>query len=145
MIIKLGRNRAEIYDDIHDAPMDRYMMYNLYAMLDAGIGSDIQAVDNHYFALITQLTNNKIKEAKDQLVNYRQNLHFIVENISPKMMSFACIVKTWNGTPVKISTQKQVELWSKRIAPDITHKRLNTIINNFKKKLKSRLKLSSQR
>ena len=45
--VRVGRHVLDLYDGIDDMPIGRFHRFNRNLMVDAGIGSDLQAVDSH--------------------------------------------------------------------------------------------------
>lgn len=95
--IMLDNKSIVMYDAIEDLPMIRFHKFNKALLIDAGIGSDLTDFDKH-IEKITRYINSKTPElANIELDNMRQNVFFIQENISPKYLAFAALVKSIDG------------------------------------------------
>ena len=45
--MNLGTHKVVMYDSIEELPIVRFQKYNKMLMLDAGLGSDVTALDGH--------------------------------------------------------------------------------------------------
>lgn len=81
----------KMYDSIDEMPIVNFQKYNKYVLIDSGIGSDIDSVDNHLVNL-AKLIKTDIAKAQQEIQNMRQNMHMIVSKISPKYLAFAALI-----------------------------------------------------
>ena len=96
-IEKIGGHRVEFYDSIDELPIVRYQKFNKMLLVDAGVGSDLADFDNHLERVLTFIANGKTDLAQTELSNMRQNIYFVQQNLSPKYMSFAALIKSIDG------------------------------------------------
>ena len=94
--IKLGKYDVELYNSIDELPMLRFHKYNKMILIDSGIGSDLSDFDSHIDKTIRYIGKNP-ELASIELENMRQNVFFIQNNISPKHLAFAVLIKSVNG------------------------------------------------
>lgn len=94
---KIGRHRIELYDSIDELTTERFFTYNKMLLIDSGIGSDMQAIDDHITRLLRYLKTDKKEEAAQELINMRSSFYFVIENLSPKYLSFAALVYKVDG------------------------------------------------
>lgn len=97
--VKLKGHRVEIYTSIEELPMVRFHKYNKCLLIDAGIGSDLSAVDGHIERVVRYIRAGRMEEASKELENYRQNIYMVMQEMSPQHMAFACLVATIDGKP----------------------------------------------
>ena len=45
--ISLANRTIKLYDSIDEMPIENFQRYNKYIIIDAGLGSDIDSVDEH--------------------------------------------------------------------------------------------------
>ena len=95
----IAGHRVEFYDSIEELPIVRYQRFNKMLLVDAGVGGDVSDFDNHLERVLTYLANGKIDLATTELHNLRQNIYFVQENLSPKYLSFAALIKSIDGKP----------------------------------------------
>ncbi len=86
-----------MHDSIDVLPIENYINYNRLTMLDAGIGSDLNAVMNHWDSIQRYCAKGDTESLNKQLTNYRQALTFIVSNVSPRMLSFVTLIHKIDG------------------------------------------------
>lgn len=92
-------HKLVMYDSIDELPLPRYHKFNKYLMIDSGIGENVEDADRHMSTII-QMNARGDKEALAlQVNNLQQALHFAMQNVSPKSMAFAVMVKSVNGKP----------------------------------------------
>lgn len=96
--IQIGNKKVELYDSIEVLPIIRFHKFNKMVLIDAGVGSDLATFDNH-IERILRFNKSKPEETAKELENLRQNVFFIQENISPKLLAFCVLVKSIDGKP----------------------------------------------
>ena len=77
--------------------MARFHRYNKYLLIDSAIGGDMSAFDAHIERVVRYIRQDKRDEAATELDNLRQNVYMILEQTTPRYMSFACLVKEVDG------------------------------------------------
>lgn len=97
--VKLGKHDITLYNAIDELPMVRFHRYNKMLLLDAGLGSDLAAVDGHIERAVRFIKNDKRTEAAGEMENLRQNIYFIQQGLSPKHLAFAVLVTEVDGQP----------------------------------------------
>lgn len=139
--MNVNGNEIILYESIESMPILRKNAFDRYAMLDAGIGSGLEDIDNHISIVSQYITKGMEEEAKKELLNYRQNLFFALEQISPKNMSFVPLIKSINGKRIddisEVNAKKILEDLNKK---GLTYGALNGAVERVKKKLKAKLK-----
>lgn len=126
-----------MYDGIQDLPIGRFQQYSLFAMIDSGVGSDIQAFDKR-INNVRRLMTNDIDSASLELTNLQQNLRFVVSKTSPKLNSFVCLIKKIDGKEIGGSELSETEIKEAIDSLDKTRipvLRLFDFVTSFKKKV----------
>lgn len=129
----------KMYDSIDEMPIINFQKYNKYVLIDAGLGSDIDSVDEHLINL-AKLIRTDMGKAQQELQNLRQNLHLIVSGISPEYLSFAALIHSVNGEEVTDLSDDNL----KAILEDIKSEKHSVIVDLLswvKKKLQTELEL----
>ena len=62
----------KLYDSIDEMPIVNFQKYNKLILLDSGLGSDINSVDEHIVKL-AKLIKTDISKASQELQNLRQD------------------------------------------------------------------------
>lgn len=122
-----------LYDSIEEMPIQNFQKYNKYLLIDAGIGSDADDIDNHIVKLAKLIASDEKKKALQELQNMRQNIWMINNEISPKYMAFAALISSIDGEKVTDLSDDNL----KDIIADINKARHSSLINflyNIKKK-----------
>lgn len=136
--LHIGGTELKVYTDIDELPIVNFQKYNKYIMLDAGLGSDIDSIDQHIINIAKLVNNNDKKKAMQELQNLRQNMYFVVNEISPKYMAFAALVHSINGEVVKDLSDESLKNIISRIQ-DAKHSKILDIMLWLKKKLYTEL------
>lgn len=91
--IKIGNREVMIYDSIDEMPIQRFHKYNKLCLIDSAVGSNLGDADNQIEKALRYINVGKIEQAVDQINNIRQSLYLIMNEVSPKYLSFACLIK----------------------------------------------------
>jgi hypothetical protein len=130
-------NTVVIYNSIEELPITRFHKFNKYAMIDAGIGSDIGDMDRH-FDTLREMNRRSDRNNLDQaLLNAQQNMRFIMENINPRSMSFAVLVKSINGQEMDDLSDLGIETVIGMLGRQgVSYGMVKRVIETVKKKLR---------
>lgn len=95
--VKIGTHTVEMYDAIDELPMARFHKYQKYILIDSGIGSTIEDFDRRIEKARRFCMLNDAANAQKELENMRQCVYMIENGLSPKHLSFACLVFAIDG------------------------------------------------
>lgn len=95
--VELNKHQVRLYDSIDELPITRFHRYNRFLLVDAGIGSDISAFDNHLERVVRYIRKGDNENAAKELENMRQNIYLVLENQNLQHLSFACLVESIDG------------------------------------------------
>lgn len=95
--VRIGKHRVRLYDSIDDLPMERFHRYNKMLLIDAGLGSDISAMDAHVEKVVRFMRGGDVDSATKELENLRQTFYLVQTEQSPRNLSFACLVAEVDG------------------------------------------------
>ena len=138
-------NTIEIYNDIN-MPIDRYMCYSKYVLIDSGIGSNLESFDANIAKVMRYMADGKTKEANIVLMNLRQLYNFILNETNPAYLSFAALVKSINGKPCNDLTDEGLQLVVDKLArKNWSVSGIMNTLKDVKKKYKVRSKFTSLR
>ena len=98
--VKINNHELKLYDSIDEMPIVNFQKYNKYIIVDSGLGSDIDSVDEHLVNLAKLIKSDKDK-AQQELQNLRQTMHLIVSGISPNYLAFAALIHSIDGKVVE--------------------------------------------
>lgn len=91
-VINFKNHKIKLYDSIDEMPIINFQKYNKYVLIDSELGSDIDSVDEHIINIAKYIKSDNKKQAMQELQNLRQNMHMIVNEISPKYLAFATLI-----------------------------------------------------
>lgn len=132
---RIGKHQIELYETVDEMPITVFHLYNKYLLIDSGIGSDMQAVDNHITRLNRYIATGNIKDGKQELMNLRQSIYFVMESVSPKFMSYACLVYSIDGKRIYDRSEEGLQDILKRISSwGANKKTVYDLIDGIKKK-----------
>lgn len=94
---KIGKHTVEFYDTIDELPIVRFHKYQKLLLVDAGIGSDIAAFDQHIERTRRFLMAGKSEQAQQELENMRQCVFLIQSGVNPRHRAFAALVTKIDG------------------------------------------------
>lgn len=114
--VKINNHELKLYDSIDEMPIVNFQKYNKYIIVDSGLGSDIDSVDEHLVNLAKLIKSDKDK-AQQELQNLRQTMHLIVSGISPNYLAFAALIHSIDG----------------KVVEDLSDENLKSIIEKFQK------------
>lgn len=138
---KLNGCTLEMYDSIDVAPIENYINFNRLIMLDAGIGSDLNSIMNHWAQIQRFCDRGEKDNLNRQLANYRQALTFVVSNVSPKMLSFVTLIHKIDGKVVDdFSDENMAEILKQLSKKGLTVRIVECFLEFVKKKLTPNLK-----
>lgn len=134
-------NQVVIYDSIEDLPITRFHKFNKYAMIDAGIGSNIDDHDRH-FETLREMNRRGDRNNLDQaLLNAQQRVRFMLQGVNPSTMSFAVLVKSINGKEYNDLSDLGIDTVIEALGKHgVSYRMISGLIEYVKKKLRRKLR-----
>lgn len=137
---KIGNLNLEVFDSIEDLPMNRYHLFNRYLLVDAGIGSDLSALDAHFEKVGKYLQLGQTDNALAEMTNLRNSVYMVQEQLKPDMMAYATLIHSINGKLVTDLSEQGL----KDVKAQIEHASKSSLVRLFLGlKKKSRMSLRS--
>lgn len=136
--VRIGRHKVMLYDSIEELPMVRFHKYNKMLLIDAGIGSDIQAFDAHVEKVVRYMRNGDAEDAAKELENLRQSVYVVQTEQSPRNLSFACLVAKVDGRDCDDISDEGLER-TRALLSDVRVKEMATVRAEAKKKIDAEL------
>jgi hypothetical protein len=94
---KINGHTVEFYAGIEELPFPRYQEYTRGLLIEAGVGSDLEAFARHV-ATIRRYNADGDKDSVDNAAkNLLQSVHFAMERINPMSIAFAALVARIDG------------------------------------------------
>jgi hypothetical protein len=132
----IGRLRLELYSSIDELPSNRYHKFNVFCLISAGIGGDIESIQGHISKMYESLGHKDYEKLSNQLQNYYHALHLAVEGIDAKSVALSCLIHKINNEVITDISDDNLEAISKRISKEQNREHLIKLLNELKKKLK---------
>lgn len=135
MIIQnINNKRVELYDSIDNLPIVNYQKFNKFMMIDSLVGTDYLDVATSITRAMQYINLNKSDLAITQLQNTLSSLSLIAQEIGPKYLAFATLVRSVDGVPVRDLSDEGL----KRVLDlinTVSKSRLDGLLTKVKKKL----------
>jgi len=132
--LTLGTKIITVYDSIDEMPIANFQKYNKYLLIDSGIGSDVDSLNDH-IQRIAKLINAGNKEfAIKELQNMRQNIAMINSEISPQYLAFTALIHSIDGKKNEDLSDDHLKEVLKEINK-VSHSSLLSFLSRFKKKI----------
>lgn len=136
-IDKIGRHTIELYNSIDELSTERFAVYNKMLLIDSGIGSDMDAIDTHITKIMRYLTQDKKDDARIELGNMRMSFYFVIENLSPRHLSYAALVYKIDGKLVTDFSDDNLQRMLKKFSDwGATRGYFEKVLEAVKKKFK---------
>lgn len=133
-------HELELYDSIDEMPIRRYRQMNRYMLVDAGIGSDLSALDMRIARVVAYIKAGNRDAAATEMENMRQAVWNIQQGISPRHYAFASLVRAIDGRTVEGDTDSEVEALLERLR-GLPEGILERELGDVKKKIGDELRL----
>ena len=135
----INNKKLVMYDSIEELPIANFQKYNKFLLIDAGIGSDINDIDQHIAKIAKYIKSNQ-SLAMQELQNMRQNMYMIASGISPKYLAFAALIHSIDDKKVEDLSDENLKSVLESLKT-IKHSWLINILTEIKKKIQAELEL----
>lgn len=140
----IGGHKVELYGSIDEMPMANYHKFNKFLMFESGLAPDAHGVIGHLSKMNELLAAEEYDKLKTELQSTYQSIYFIMEELSPVSMAFACMVYSIDGERVLDLSDDSLKLLSYKLNRERA-KVLKAKVEELKKKLTLSLKPTSPR
>lgn len=137
--MKLGEHKVVMYESIEELPIERFQKYNKMLMLDAGLGSDLTALDAHLARVSEFLKVGENGNAAAEIDNLRQTLYNVQNGLSPHFLSLIPLMSEVDGEPLTDLSDENLTAVYDRLK-DVTLKAYEDTASEVKKKIEEELK-----
>jgi hypothetical protein len=132
----IGRLRLELYNGVDELPIERYHKFNLYCLMSAGIGNDVESITKHMGSIYQSLNKKDIERLKIQFQNYYHSLYLIIDKVDTTNMAFACLIHSVNGREVTDLSEEGIRRLQIKITRAERRKQIVQLFVDLKKKLR---------
>ena len=137
--MKLGEHSVVMYDSIEELPIVRFQKYNKMLMLDAGLGSDLTALDAHLARVGEFIKAGETDNAAREIDNLRQTLFNVQNGLTPHFMSLIPLMAEVDGEPLTDLSDENIQRVYDQLK-DVTMKAYEGAASEVKKKIEEELK-----
>lgn len=130
----VGGHRLELYASIDEMPMANYHKFNKYLMFESGLAPDANGVIGHLSKMNELLAAGENEKLATELQSTYQSIYFIMEEMSPVSMAFACMIHTIDGKEVTDLSDEALKLLSYKLNRERA-KVIRLKVEELKKKL----------
>lgn len=132
----INGHKVELYAGIDELPFARYQEYTRGLLIDAGVGSDLEAFARHVAAIRRYNKDGDKESVESAAVNLLQSVHFAMERIHPRMIAFAALVARIDGKERNDISETGLRATAEELArTGGTFGRLRDVFETAKKKL----------
>ena len=137
--MKLGTHSVVMFDSIEELPIVRFQKYNKMLMLDAGLGSDLTALDAHLARVGEFIKAGETDNAAREIDNLRQTLFNVQNGLTPHFMSLIPLMAEVDGEPLTDLSDENIQRVYDTLK-DVTMKAYEGAASEVKKKIEEELK-----
>ena len=137
--MKLGDHSVVMFDSIEELPIVRFQKYNKMLMLDAGLGSDLTALDAHLARVGEFIKAGETDNAAREIDNLRQTLFNVQNGLPPHFMSLIPLMAEVDGEPLTDLSDENIQRVYDTLK-DVTMKAYEGAASEVKKKIEEELK-----
>ena len=135
----LGQHKVTMYESIEELPIERFQKYNKMLMLDAGLGSDLTALDAHLAKVSEFIKAGELNNAATEMDNLRQTLFNVQNGLTPHFISLIPLMAEVDGEPLTDLSDENIQAVYDRLK-DVTMKAYEGAASGGKKKIEEELK-----
>lgn len=136
--MKLGKHRITMYDSIEELPMVRFQKYNKCLMIDAGLGSDLRAIDMHLTRTSEYIRKGELENAATEMDNLRITLYNVQNGLTPHFLALTALITNADGEDTTDVSDDALMALYERLS-DATVKDADDTLSSVKKKLEREL------
>lgn len=137
--VKIGKYNVLMYESIDELPIVRFHKFNKYVLVDSGIGSDLNDVNNH-ISRISKFIHTDKNSALRELENLRNSLYLVLNEVGIKHLSFVMFIHSINGKEVHDLSDENVKVISAKLNK-VKVNYLDHLIEMVKKKIDEELNI----
>jgi hypothetical protein len=140
--VEINNHKLKLYKSAEELPVLRYSRFQKYQIIESGIGSNIEAVSNHFAKVFEFFAHSMHEEAFNETKNMFYNFNNLLEGNNIQSMSFACLVHSIDGVPFTDVTESGLEeLLVKLDTIGVSQEYCTGYVEEVKKKIGNELQL----
>lgn len=136
--VRVGKHVLDLYDAIDDMPIGRFHRFNRALLVDAGIGSDLTAVDGHIQKTVAFIKAGKVDLAAREMENLRQAVFLLQQGVDPSFSAFASLVAAVDGRSTEGWSESELDALVEELG-DVPVREVRSETGGVKKKIDGEL------
>jgi len=146
MIVKVGKYRVELWDDLSEMPATRMQEFNVAVLVDANVGGDLEAIDQHLQRLLKLVKLDDKEKLTNEVMAMRQSMFFVIQKVSPRHKAFVSLIKSINGKPLDSLSEDTIKQVIEKLSDEgLTEGKIKQVVSEVKKKFRQLLSYFSLR
>jgi hypothetical protein len=126
----------EFYSSAKDCSIERYIQLQKYLVIENGIGSSVDAINNRYLRLDAFIRNDDKEAALLENENALYAVNSALQGVSYLTIAFACIVARIGGKPCEDLTDDGLQATAQLVRNSgLTYRDLELAVEDVKKKI----------
>jgi uncharacterized protein YgfB (UPF0149 family) len=140
-LLEVNEHKIKVYQSADELPIKLYSRFQVYKMVESGVGSDMPSVMKHFHKLF-EFSNNSLTEAvSGELKNLYYNFFMILQEVNLEAMSFAMLVHSIDDEVVSDRSEEAlVKVIEKLSEIGVTQQTIKDITEEAKKKINDELR-----
>lgn len=138
--IEIGKYKVELYDSIDELPIKRFHKFNKYLLVDAGVGSDLNDINEKIAKIMIYVDRSDKVNARIELENLRQAMYLVTQETNLKHLAFMVLVKSIDGKEITDLSDEGVRA-TQKIFENQALNFLDRLLQSVKKKIDTELNL----
>lgn len=138
--MNLGQHKVTMYESIEELPIERFQKYNKMLMIDAGLGSDLTALDAHLAKVSEFIKAGELNNAATEIDNLRQTLFNVQNGQTPHFLSLIPLMAEIDGEPLTDISDENLQAVYERLK-DVTFGQYEQTASEVKKKIETEIEI----
>ena len=138
--IKIGKYKVELYDSIDELPIKRFHKFNKYLLVDAGVGSDLNDINEKIAKIMRYVDRSDNVNARIELENLRQAMYLVTQETNLKHLAFMVLVKSIDGKEITDLSDEGVRA-TQKVFENQSLNFIDRLFQSVKKKIDEELNL----
>ena len=138
--IDIGKHKVEIYDSIDELPIKRFHKFNKYLLVDAGVGSDLNDINEKIAKIMRYVDRSDKVNARIELENLRQAMYLVTQETNLKHLAFMVLVKSIDGKEITDLSDEGIRA-TQKVFENQSLNFIDRLFQSVKKKIDEELNL----
>mgnify|MGYP000913819870 CR=1 FL=1 len=138
--IEIGKYKVELYDSIDELPIKRFHKFNKYLLVDAGVGSDLNDINEKIGRIMRFVELSDKVNANMELENLRQALYLVSQGTNVRHLALMVLIKSVDGVENSDLSDEKLRFLQKQLG-ETSVGFFNRLLQSVKKKIDNEINL----